>query len=103
MAIWTHERPQLPGNGMIFWKGISGGPAPLSEAVSSHASRKTEANGVKMFGMPTPCVHLSFKPKLLKIQSYTKLDFLLSDRTILLYHPVQIYIYIYTVYTVDLG
>ena len=54
-------------NEMILPKGISGGPAPLSETVSGHASWQTKANQMKMFKMPTPCVHINFKPKFLKI------------------------------------
>ena len=53
---------------MILPKGISGEPAPLSDTVSGHALWQTKANQMKMFKMPTPCVHLHFKPKFLKIQ-----------------------------------
>ena len=53
---------------MILPKGISIEPAPLSETASGHASWQTKANQTKMFEMPTPCVHINFKPKFLKIQ-----------------------------------
>ena len=47
MAIWTHFRSQSPGNGMIFPKRISGGLAPLSEAVSSHVLQQMENTSSK--------------------------------------------------------
>ena len=60
---------------MILPKGISGRPASLSDTVSGHALWQTKANQMKMFKMPTPCVHLHFKPKFLKIQKLYQIRF----------------------------